>query len=228
MLDRIIHFKALGPDGVPFRSTTRVVVSASPWKPDLVTLYSDKNLRFTDHIYLRLADYKEAMESLANDDLLVGHYLLRQAVTLMGKTENIQEPRTRAEEIPHNDLRRSVYELIANSWEIVYSLERNSKVQIEPEPFDCFEDPYDGRAKRYDRITTWTGLIDGYMEKWIFAPFNPSKVDVEGSDIYCMFLSAKRFDDKEGLTGLALPFSTISTMFAGVGKQIAEALAQRD
>ena len=70
------------------------------------------------------------MERLANDDLLVGHYLLRQAVTLMGKADNTENPKTRQEEIPHNDLRRAVYELIVNSWDIVYELERCGKIDI--------------------------------------------------------------------------------------------------
>ena len=49
VLDRIIHFKTLGHDAISFDY---------PGKPDLVTLYSDKNLPFVDHIYLRLADYR--------------------------------------------------------------------------------------------------------------------------------------------------------------------------
>ena len=219
VLDRIIHFKTLGQDAISFDY---------PGKPDLVTLYSERNLPFTDHIYLRLADYRESMERLANDDLLVGHYLLRQAVTLMGKAENIEDPKTREEEIPHNDLRRIVYGLIANSWNVVYALERCDKIEIKSKPFDCHEDPYDGQAKTYGGFTSWKELIDGYLEQWIFASFNPCKLDVEGSDTYCMLLSAKRNDGKQGLLGLALPFETISSMFADVRKQIAEALAERD
>ena len=64
--------------------------------------------------------------------------------------------------------------------------------------------------------------------RWIFASFIPLKVDVEGSDIYCMLLDAKRIDGTQGLMGLALPFGTISSMFAGARKQLAEALAERN
>ena len=219
VLNRIIHFKTLGQDAISFDY---------PGKPDLVTLYSDKSLPFSAHIYLRLFDYREAIEGLANDDFLVGNYLLRKAMTLMAKAENTEKPKTHKQETSHNDLRRMVYELIANSWHIVYSLERSGKVEIEPEPFDCYEDPYDGRAKTYGGITNWKEFIEGYRERWIFAPFNPSRVDVEGSDIYCMFLDARRIDGKQGTMGIALPFGTINSMFAGVRKQIAEALAERD
>ena len=218
VLNRIIHFKTLGQDAISFNY---------PGKPDLVTLYSDKSLPFSDHIYLRLADYREAIDGLANDDFLVGNYLLRQAMTLMANAENTEKPKTRKQETSHRDLQRMVYGLIANSWDIVYSLERSGKVEIEPEPFDCYEDPYDGRAKTYDGITNWKEFIEGYLDRWIFASFNPRKVDVEGSDIYCMLLKTKRTDGKQGMMGLALPFRTISSMFADVRRQIAEALAER-
>ena len=215
VLDRIIHFKTLGQDAISFDY---------PGKRDLVTLYSDRNLRFTDHIYLRLADYRESMVRLASDDLLVGHYLLRQTITLMAKAENTEDPKTREDEIPHNDLRRTIYSLLANSWNIVYGLERSGKIELKPEPFECYEDPYDGQAKTYNGFTTWKELIEGYGEQWVFASFNPSKVNVEGTDIFCMFLSAGRNDGKQGLLGLVLPFRTMSSMFADVRGQIGQAL----
>ena len=219
VLDRIIHFKTLGQD---------LMSLDFPGKPDLVTLYSDENLRYADRIFLRLADYRESVERLANDDLLVGRYLLRQAATLMGKTENTGKPKTYEEEIPHNDLRRTVYELIWDSWNVVYGLERCGRIHIEPQPFECHEDLFGGHTKTYDGITTWNELIDGYMAQWNFASSNPCRLDVEGSDIYSMLLSAKRTDGKQGILGLALPFRTISAMFVVVRKQIAEALAERD
>ena len=216
VLDRIIHFKTLGQDAISFDY---------PGKPDLVTLYSDRNLPFTDHIYLRLADYRESMERLANDDLLVGHYLLRQAVTLMAKAENTEDPQTLDEEVPHHELRRTIYGLLTNSWNVVYDLERSGKINVKPEPFECYENPCDGQAKAHDGFTTWKELIDGYPEQWVFASFNPRRIDVEGTDTYCMFVSAARNDDKQGLLGLVLPFRTISSMFADVRQQIGGALA---
>ena len=95
VLDRIIHFKTFGHDAMSFDY---------PGKPDLVTLYSDKNLRYADRMYLRITDYVEIMERLAGDDFLVIHYLLRQAESLMGKAENIEEPNTYEEAISYNDL----------------------------------------------------------------------------------------------------------------------------
>ena len=95
VLDRIIHFKTLGQDAISFDF---------PGKPDLVTLYSDRNLRYADRMYLQLTDYVETMERLASDDLMVGHYLLRRTETLIGKAENTVEPKTYEEEISYNDL----------------------------------------------------------------------------------------------------------------------------
>ena len=168
------------------------------------------------------------MDELASDDFLVGYYLLRQARTLMTKAENTGNPKTYEQESAHNDLRRTVHGVIMNSWDIVYNLERSGQVAIEPGPFDCYEDQYDGRAKTYDGITSWKEFTEGYLARWIFGSFNPRKVDVDGSDIYCMLLSAKRTDGKHGLLGLALPFRTIDSMFADVRKQIAEARAEGD
>ena len=219
VLDRIIHFKTLGQDAISFDY---------PGKPDLVTLYSDKNLPFTDHIYLRLADYSVTMERLANDDLLVGHYLLRQTMTLIAKAENTEEPKTYEQETSYNDLRRALHQLIANSWNIVYGLQRCGKIEIKPKPLDCYEERYNEPAKTYDGFTTWKEFNDGYGEQWIFASFNRRKINAEGTNTYCMLLSARRKDGKEGLLGLALPFGSISTMFADIRMQIAEALAEGD
>ena len=141
----------------------------------------------------------------------------------MGKAENTRDPKTREEETSHNDLRRTVYELIANAWDMVYSLERSGGIEIKATPFDCYEDLYDGRAKAYYGFTTCKEFIDGYLEQWIFASPNPRKVEVEGSDIYCMLLAGKRIDGKQGMLRLVLPFRTISSIFADVQNQIAEA-----
>ena len=220
VLDRIIHFKTLGQDAISFDY---------PGKPDLVTLYSDKNLPFADHIHFRLSDYREAMERLANDDLFVGHYLLRQAISLMGKAEKTIDPESYEEEYPYYDLQRSVHWLIANAWAMVYSLDRSGKIEMTATPFDCYEELRGGRhGKTYDGITTCKEFLDGYLTQWTFAASIPYKVEVAGSEIHCVLLDAKRTDGKQGILGLALPFTTISSIFTDIQIQIAEALSQTE
>ena len=221
VLDRIIHFKVLGQDGISFDF---------PGTPDLVTLYSDKNLRHADHMYFRLADYVAIMEKLANDELLVGHYLLRQAITFMGKLENTELPTTdRIEkEVVYQDLRRATYEIILDSWRLVYGLDRSGSIAIEPIPIECYLILSGGRTECYDRITTRKELVDRYGEKWKFGSFNPSRFEVNGSKTYCTQLTGNREDGKHGLLRLALPFGTIDSMFSDVRKQIADALVERD
>ena len=195
-----------------------------PGKPDLVTLYSDRNLPFEDHIYFRLADYRGAIDRLANDDLLVGSYLLRRATTLMGRLINIQVPQTRKEEPRYHELRSAVHGIVANAWNLVYELERSKRVSIMPTALHCYEELTDEMSTRYERFTNWKEFTDGYSEQWVLARWNPRKVEVEGSDVYCMLLNARREDGKEGLVGLALPFSEITSVFADVQSQIAEPL----
>ena len=142
-------------------------------KPDLVTLYSDKSLPFSDHIHFRLADYREVIDRVANDDLLVGPYLLRQAVTLMGKAANVQDPQTPEEKRSHADLLRTINGLMADAWTLVYALERSEKIEIKPLALDCYEELCDGKFRRYDRFSNWKEFMDGYPEQWDLASFIP-------------------------------------------------------
>ena len=221
VLDRIVHFKVLGQDAMSFDF---------PGIPDLVTLYSDKNLRYADRMYLRLTDYVATIEKLANDELLVGHYLLRQAITFMGKLENMNRPTTDQyeKEMAYHDLRRATYEIILDSWRLVYGLDRSGNIVMEPKPIECYLILPGGRTERYHRITTRKELVDRYGGNWIFGSFNPSRFGVKGSEIYCTPLDGKREDGKHGLLRLALPFGAIGSMFSDVRKQIADALCERD
>ena len=221
VLDRIIHFKVLRQDAMSFDF---------PGKPDLVTLYSDRNLRYADRMYLQLTDYVATIEKLANDELLVGHYLLRQAITYMRKLENMNRPTTDQyeKEMAYHDIRRATYEMNLDSWRLVYGLDRSGNIVMESKPIECYLILPGGRTERYDRITTRKELIDRYGGKWIFGSFNPSRFEVEGSEIYCAPLDGKREDGKHGLLGMALPFRTIGSMSSDVRKQIADALSERD
>ena len=216
VVNRIIHFKVLGQDGISVDF---------PGLPDLVTLYSDKNLRYSDRIYFRLTDYVAAMEKIANDELLVGHYLLRQAITLMSKLENSE---LTEKEIVYRDLSRETHELILNSWVLIYGLYRDGSIVIEPNPIECYLIQTEDRTGHYDRITTRKELVDCYREKWTFGFFKPIRFGVEGSETYCVLLDGAGEDEKHGLLDLALPFRTIDSMFSDARKQIADALSKRD
>ena len=126
---------------------------AYPEKPDLITLYSDKNLRFRDHMYIRLADYRDMMNRLATDDLLVAQYLLRRTVTHLSKALKTKEPQSRQDQIKQGELRGRIYEFVVNTWNILYDLSDSGKVEIPPSPIDCYEDLYDEGTKKYPVVS---------------------------------------------------------------------------
>ena len=212
VLDRIIHFRTLGQDAISFNH---------PTKPDLVTLYSDKHLLYEDHLYIRLTNYREVISRLATDDLLVAHYLLRHAVTLLSKAVKTKEPQSRKEEIVLSEFLRSIYDFVANAWDILVDLSDTGKVEIPPSSIDCYENLYDEGSNKYPRFPTYREFVDGYLKIWRWASRNPRRVEIEGIETYCMLL--QEIDPKENGTirGLAIPFDTLISLFTAIRKQIA-------
>ncbi len=86
VLDCIIHFRLLDQDD-----------EFSRYRPtfDLIRLYSDENMQFGDHLYIRLADYRDMLNRLATDDLLVAQYLLSCTNTLLNKVVVLDKPSER-------------------------------------------------------------------------------------------------------------------------------------
>ena len=214
VLDRIIHFRTLGQDIISF---------GHPEKPDLITLYSDKNPRYKDHLYIRLTDYRDMMSRLATDDLLVAHYLMRNTVNLLSKALKAEEPKSRQEELELGELRRSIYDYVANAWNILCILSDTGKVEIPQSAIDCYEDLYDKGSKRYDRFTTSQEFVDGYLKTWQWATSNPGLVEVEGQDTYCMSFTEVERKENGTIRRLAIPFETLIRLFTDVRQQIGQA-----
>ena len=135
VLDRIIHFKTLGPDAISFDY---------PGEPNLVTLYSDKHLRYKDHLYIRLTDYRDVIGRLATDDILVAHYLFRYTVTLLSRVvKTKEEPQSHKEETALVELRRSIFGYTLNAWDILLDLLDAGRVEIPASPIDCYEELFE-------------------------------------------------------------------------------------
>ena len=214
MLDRIIHFRTLGQDIISFRH---------PGKPDLITLYSDKNPRYKDHLYIRLTDYRDMMSRLATDDLLLAHYLMRNTVNLLSKALKAEEPKSRQEELELGELRKRIYDYVANAWNILCILSDTGKVEIPQSAIDCYEDLYDKGSKRYHRFTTSQEFVDGYLKTWQWATSNPRLVEVEGQDTYCMSFTEIERKENGTIRRLAIPFETLIRLFTDVRQQIGQA-----
>ena len=213
VLARILHFRTLGQDSISFEH---------PGKPDLITLYSDKHMRFKEHLYIRLTDYLDAMNRLATDDLFVARYLLRHTVTLLSKALKAKEPQSRQEEVELTELRRSIYGYVANAWDMLCLLSDTGKVEIEPSSIDCYEDLYDKGSKKYARFPTSREFVEGYLRIWRWAPFNPSLVEIEGLETYCMLLNEIEPKEDGTIRGLAIPFATFIRLFADVRQQVGQ------
>ena len=86
VLSCILHFRLLDQDD-----------TFSRYRPtfDLITLYSKENMQYGDHLYIRLADYRDMLSRLATDDLLVAQYLLRCVVTRSHKVVEDDKPSAR-------------------------------------------------------------------------------------------------------------------------------------
>ena len=216
VLDRIIHFRTFGQDVISFNH---------PGKPDLVTLYSDKHLRFKEHMYIRLTDYREIIGRLATDDLLVAHYLLRHAVTLLSKAVKIRAPQSRKEELALSESLRSIGGFVANALNILVDLSDAGKMKIPLSSIDCYEDLFDEGMNRYSRFPTCRELVDGYWKTWRWAPFNPHKIEIEGREIYCIRLDEIEPKPNGSRRGLVVPLDTFIRLFTAVRKQIGQPYA---
>ena len=214
VLDRIIHFRTLGQDIISFRH---------PGKPDLITLYSDKHRRYEDHLYIRLADYRDMMRRLATDDLLIACYLIRHTVTLLSKALKAEEPKSRQQELELGELRRSIYDYVDNAWDILCVLSDTGKVEMPQSSIDCYEDLYDKGSKRYDRFPNSREFVEGYLRTWRWRSSDPRLVEVEGLDTYCMLLHEIERKENGTIRGLAIPFETLIRLFKDFRQQIGQA-----
>ena len=86
VLNCILHFRMLEQDD-----------AFSRYRPtfDLITLYSDEHMQYGGHLYIRLIDYRDMLNRLATDDLLVAQYLLRCVVTRSYKVVADDKPSAR-------------------------------------------------------------------------------------------------------------------------------------
>ena len=211
VFDRIVHFRTLGQDGMSFDY---------PGKPDLVTLYSDKNLRFKDHMYIRLTDYQDVIGRLATDDLLVAHYLLRHTVTFLSKAVKTQgEPQSHDEETAL-ELRRSICGLVIDALDILLDLSRAGKVEVPSSPLDCYEYLLEGKTTKYSRFQTYREFVDGFWKIWQWAPFPPARFEIEGRETYCMMLQEIKPKANGTIRAFVIPFDAFIPLFTVVGNQI--------
>lgn len=213
VLDRIIHFRTFGQDAISFNH---------PGKPDLVTLYSDKNLRYKDHMYIRLTDYREIISRLATDDLFVAHYLLRQAVTFLLKAVKTTEPQSHIEKIALAESLRRTDGFVANSLNILIHLSDAGKVEIPPSSIDCYEDLYDKGVKKSSRFPTCREFVDGNLKIWRWAPFTSRKIEIGGFETYCLLLDEIEPTQAGSIRGLVIPFNTLITLFTTVRKKMGQ------
>ena len=160
------------------------------------------------------------MSRLATDDLFVARYLLRHTVTLLSKALKAKQPQSRQEEVVLDELRRSIYGYVANAWDMLCLLSDSGKVEIPPSSIDCYEDLYDKGSKKYPRFSTSREFVEGYWKIWRWASFNPSLVEIEGRETYCMLLDEVEPKENGTIRGLAIPFETLIRLFADVRQQI--------
>lgn len=96
VLDRILHFGVFHQDAITFNV---------PGKSDLFTLYSDQTQGYSEHLYIRLRDYRDVIGCLASDDRYVAHHLFRRSMTLM----NIVMRETSESATPRDRLRQGEF-----------------------------------------------------------------------------------------------------------------------
>ena len=101
ILDCIIHYRVLHQDTLSY--------PVPGMKDDIISLYSDRNQRYRDRFYIRLAVYFELIGRLAHDDQLVARYLLRRVVTLLSMA-------VRAGKEIDGDFRKDLYGLTLDAW----------------------------------------------------------------------------------------------------------------
>ena len=210
VLDHIIHFRMLGQDNVSF--------GYAPI-PDLITLYSDKNLD-GDHVYIRLADYRDMMNRLANDGLFVAQYLLRRTITLLSRLANEKVPRNHKDWANQEDHRRMSYQVLASTWNILCDLSAAGKVEIPSFPIDCYEYLFPEMTNKSPRFLTSREFFDGSLKVWQWARFNPPRIEIEGRKTYFMLVNKIEPKRNGPLRGFVIPFETLICLFETIRKQI--------
>lgn len=217
VLNRIVHFRLFGQDAISFDY---------PDKPDLVTLYSDKTPRYGDHMYIRLSDYWDMINQLANDDLFVGKYLLRRTITKLSQVANSTKPIARQDEFRLPNYRKEAYGFMRNAWYICLDLWHSGKVKVPSCDVEWYEDLFQRGGRKHYRLSTCQELIDGYLKSWHWASSNPDSVEIEGIDTYCMCVDEVRPGKNGNYRCLLIPFKSFIQILVTVRREIEASQAE--
>ncbi len=209
ILNCIIHFRVLHQDALSY--------PMPGMQEDIISLYSDRNRRYSERFYIRLPVYFELIGRLAHDDQLVAGYLLRRVVTLLSRAVKV--------DAEHDEyFLKELHGLIVSAWYLTAKLAKDHIIELSSEIFvDCYEEAVGASPEERARFfARWScaEFVEGCGSAWWWAPFTPGKLQIAGTVTYCVFLHA--IEPKEGgaIRGLAVSFSALIDMFKDIRRQL--------
>ena len=207
ILDRIIHF--------------RVMIRLNDSKPMRIMVYSDRTRRYGERLHIEWVPYRALMRRLADDDVFVARHLLRRTVTVLTRAMKGRGLRDKAFGHEQGEYKRQMSRLVLDSWDMLARLLGADRVEIPTAPVDCFEErDDDGKATAYPRFATCRELVEGYGRDWEWMGFSPDKLNIGGSEVWCMLLQERERKANGTIRGLAVPFATFVAIFKAVCGQL--------
>ena len=211
VLDAIIHFRVIWPETVVPGDT----------KPEWIMVYSGRTKRYGERMQIEWVPYLALLKRLADDDVFVAPYLLRQTVTVLTRAMRGRGLRDGAFGHEQGEYGRQMTRLVLGSWDMLARILGAGRAAIPTTAVDCFEERGDdGIATAYPRFATCRELVEGYGRDWVWAGFNPDKLTIGGDKVWCMFLHETERKADGTIRGLAIPFTAFVTMFQTVREQL--------
>ena len=211
VLDRIIHFRVIFPE----------MVWPDDTKPRSIMVYSDLTRRYGERMHIEWVPYRALMRRLSDDDVFVARYLLRRTVTVLTRAMKGRGLHEKAFGHKQGEYKREMDRLVLDSWDMLAKLLRAHRVEIPTAPVDCFEERHDdGKATAYPRFATCRELVEGYGRDWEWTMFSPDKLNIGGSEVWCMLLQERERKANGTIRGLAVPFATFVAIFKAVRGQL--------
>ena len=92
-------------------------------------------------------------------------------------------------------------------------------MKVPEAPVDCYGE-HDEGATGYTRFPTYRGLVEGHGTIWRWGWLNADTVNVDGTEVWCMFCEEIELEENGTIRGLAVSFNTLICLFQDVRRQL--------
>ena len=199
ILNAFIHYEAFYP---------RPPIEHDDPNNIIVILHSKRNREYLKHMHIRMSHFFAAISELADNDQLMSEYVLRRSVTVLSQVDNSYDMLD-----PH--ILQLAVDFISDTLDLTNRINKTRAFSLS----NCIQIPcYRNVADEPLRDTpvwhrelpfTCPKFVFGFGTTWWMSPFKPSKKEIAGSEVCCVYIEKTRPNPNSGVDHFVVPLSSV-------------------